>query len=407
MEASFAVIDRAYMTVQDLLNAAFPYLEHMVWVWFGTMCAWAVLLAVIEMMNGQSPAGMIAGAFMRLGIFVYLASIWKLVIDGLGTMAMEIGLKISGASAKPEEILSPSGIFALGHKEASRIIDAKNALCDASWTSCIVTIGDQLLLELIVIGIWICFAILMLALIIAALTFKKHGLFAFIFLPMSQLKATSFLTESAISGVIQGAVWLAFIAMVAGFGSIIFKFMQIPDDPSIEQILPAFLVYSFIGVMGWQSRSFAQGIVTGSTRIGGEAMTAAARNTLSWATGAGAIAQSIKAIGDRAQGVSKAAYATQTAQKVGQEVGHAARSVAAKAQGNPAPARPAPPSANTNRTGATSGKHRGGKWDLEPTEKQRHAAQQRGVDISGMTRGRASEVLESQGKMDPSWYKGI
>ena len=407
MEASFAVIDRAYMTVQDLLNAAFPYLTNMVWLWFGAMCAWGVALALIEWLDGKSPVAMIGAMFLRLGVFVYLASVWKLVIDGLGTMVIEIGLKISGATAKPEEIMSPSGIFSLGNTEANRIIDAKNAMCDASWTSCIVTMGDQFLLELIVIGIWICFGVLMLALIIAALTFKLHGLFAFMFLPFSQVKATAFLTESAVSGVIQGAVWLAFIAMVAGFGSIIFKFMQIPDDPAIEQILPAFLVYAFIGVMGWQSRTFAQGIVTGSTRIGGEAMTAAARNTLSWMTGAGAIAQSLHAVGHKAEGVSKAAYATPAAQKIGREVGHAARGVVAKAQGKPAPARPAPATANSNRTGATSGKHRGGKWDLEPTEKQKHAAGQRNIDISGMTRGRASEVLETQGKMDPSWYKGI
>ena len=398
------------MTVQNLLNAAFPHLETMVWLWFGAMCAWSFFLGVIELMNGQSPAGMITGAFMRLGVFVYLASVWKLVIDGMGTMALEIGLKISGATAAPEEIMSPSGIFGLGNAEANRIIAAKNALCDASWSACIVTLGDQFLLELIVIGIWICFAVLMLSLIMAALTFKMHGLFAFIFLPMSQFKATAFLTESAITGVIQGAVWLAFIAMVAGFGSLIFAFMEIPDDPAIEQILPAFLVYAFIGVMGWQSRTFAQGIVTGTTRIGGEAMTAAARNTLSWATGAGAIAQSLHAAGHVAEGLSRKAYATPAAQRIGQEVGHAARSAVAKVQGKPAPARPSPAAAgaaNSNRTGATSGKHRGGKWDLEPTEKQKHAAKQRGVDISGMTRGRASEVLETQGKMDPSWYKGL
>jgi type IV secretory pathway TrbL component len=364
------------------------------------MCAWAIFLGVLEWLDGKSPVAMIGGMFVRLGIFVYLASVWKVIIDGLGNTALEIGLKISGATAKREEVMSPSGVFGIGNAEANRVIDAKNALCDG-WKACIVTFGDQILLELLVIGIWICFAILTLALIMAALTFKKHGLFAFIFLPMSQLKATAFLTESAISGVIQGAVWLAFVAMVAGFGSIIFTFMELPKEPDIADILPAFLVYSFIGVMGWQSRTFAQGIVTGTTRIGGEAMTAAARNTLSWATGAGAIAQSLHAAGHVAEGLSRKAYSTPAAQRIGQEVGHAARSAVAKVRGKPAPA------TAKNRTGATSGKHRGGKWDLEPTEKQKHAAKQRGVDISGMTRGRASEALETQGKMDPSWYKGL
>jgi hypothetical protein len=407
MEYPFAVIDKAYMTVQGLLNAAFPYLEPMVWLWFGTMCAWAVALAIIEWLDGKSPVAMIGAAFMRLGIFLYLASVWKLVIDGLGNMALDIGLAISGTTAEKEKVMSPSGIFSMGNNEAQRIIDAREAICDASWTTCITTLADQLFLELLVIGIWICFAILTLSLVMAALTFKKHGLFAFIFLPMSQLKATAFLTESAISGVIQGAVWVAFIAMTAGFGSIIFASMGLPAIPTIEQIVPAFLVYAFVGVMGWQSRSFSQGIVTGSTRIGGEAMTAAARNTLSWMTGAGAIAQSLHAAGHVAEGMSRKAYSTPAAQRIGQEVGHAARSAVAKVQGKPVPARLAPLSANSNRTGATSGKHRGGKWDLEPTEKQRHAAQKRGVDISGMTRGRASEILETQGKMDPSWYKEL
>src|SRR4051812_22229532 len=102
----FTVIDRAYLTVQNLINAAFPYLEHMVWAWFGMMCAWAVFLGVIEWLGGQSPMGMVSGAFVRLGVFVYLASVWKLIIDGLGNMALEIGLKISGATARADEIMS-------------------------------------------------------------------------------------------------------------------------------------------------------------------------------------------------------------------------------------------------------------------------------------------------------------
>lgn len=414
----FEVIDRAYMTVQDLLNAGFPYLEKMVWLWMGLMVAWALFLGVLEMLNGQNAMGMIGGSFLRLGVFVYLASVWKTIIDGLGNTALQIGLGVSGATARADEIMSPSGIFGIGNAEANRIIEAKNAMCD-TWTSCMVTIDDRFMLELIVIGIWICFAILMLALIMAALTFKKHGLFAFMFLPFSQVKATAFLTESAISGVIQGTIWLAFIAMVAGFGSIIFAFMGIPEDPDIADILPAFLVYLFVGVMGWLSRSFAQGIVTGTTRIGGEAVTAAARNTLGWMTGANAIAHSLKAAGDVAQGYSRQAYATPTARRIAHEAGHMARVAAAGIRGKPAPARqPFSPTAasNTNSAGganansaggsnATGSKLRGGKWDLEPTAKQQAAAKSRGVDISGMTRGRASEALETRGKMDPTWYK--
>lgn len=390
----FSVIDRAYMTVQDLLNAGFPLLHDMVYVWFGVMCGWALFLGAIEYLNGQNPMGMVTGAFVRLGIFIYLAGAWKLIIDGLGNMALEIGLKISGAKAAKEEILSPSGIFAIGNAEANRVLEAKNALCDTSWTTCITTFGDQLLMELLVIGIWICFAILMLALIMAALTFKKHGLFAFMFLPFSQHKSTAFLTESAISGVIQGAVWLTFVAMVAGFGSIIFEFMKIPAEPDVADILPAFLVYLFVGVMGWQSRTLAQGVVTGTTRIGGEAMTAAARNTLSWATGTAAITKSL-AMASQApvQGIANAAGATV----------HAGRVAHAKATGRPLPA-PRQPIGGSRGSGGGS-KLKGGKWDLEPTERQSAAAKARGVDISGMTRGKASEVLDKQGKMDPTWYK--
>jgi type IV secretory pathway TrbL component len=384
----FGVIDRAYLTVQDLLNAAFPYLEPMVWAWFGLMCAWALFLGAIEWLNGQSPMGMIGGMFLRLGVFVYLASVWKLIIDGLGNTALEIGLRISGATAAREEVMSPSGIFGIGNTEANRIIEAKNAMCDG-WTSCIVTFGDQFLLELLVIGIWICFAILALALIMAALTFKKHGLFAFLFLPFSQLKATAFLTESAISGVIQGAVWLAFVAMVAGFGSVILGFMKLPEDPDMADILPAFLVYLFLGVMAWQSRTLAQSVVTGTTRIGGEALTAAARNTLGWATGTAALGKSIAMAAQApVQGIANAAGATV----------HAGRVAHAKATGGalPPPRQPLKPS---------SGSGRGSAWDAEPTARQQAAARERGVDISGMTRGRASEALEKQGKMDPTWYK--
>jgi hypothetical protein len=143
MDATFAGIDRAYMTVQNLLNAAFPYLTGMVWLWFGVMCAWAVFLGVLEWLDGKSPVAMISGTFVRLGVFVYLASVWKLIIDGLGNTALEIGLRISGATASRESIMSPSGIFGIGNAEANRIIEAKNALCDASWTSCIVTLVSR------------------------------------------------------------------------------------------------------------------------------------------------------------------------------------------------------------------------------------------------------------------------
>jgi type IV secretory pathway TrbL component len=389
----FSTIDRAYMTVQNLLNAGFPLLSHMVWAWFGLMCAWAVFLGVIEWLSGQSPVGMISGAFVRLGVFVYLAGSWKIIIDGLGNMALQIGLKISGATASADEIMSPGGIFGVGNTEANRVIDAKNAMCDG-WRACLNTFGDQFLLEVLVIGIWICFAILALSLIMAALTFKMHGLFAFIFLPFSQLKATSFLTESAISGVIQGAVWLTFVAMVAGFASIVLTFMKLPASPDVADILPAFLVYLFVGVMGWQSRTFAQGIVTGTTRLGGEALTAAARNTLGWATGTAALGKSIAMASERpVVGIANAAGATV----------HAGRVATAKLTGRPMPAPRQPFGASS---GSSSGsQRRGSAWNQPPTEKQAAAAKARGVDISGMNRGKASEVLEKQGKMDPSWYK--
>lgn len=409
MGPSFGVLDRAYMTVQNLLNAAFPYLTPMVWSWFGLMCAWAIFLGVIEWLNGQSPVGMITGTFVRLGIFVYLASVWKVVVDGLGNTALEIGLRISGSEAQREKILSPSGVFGIGNAEANRVIEAKNALCDG-WRSCIVTFGDQFLMELLVIGIWIVFAIVMLSLIMAALTFKKHGLFAFLFLPFSQHRSTAFLTESAISGVIQGAVWLAFVGMVAGFGSMIFGFMQLPKDPDIADILPAFLVYLFVGVMAWQSRSLAQGVVTGTTRLGGEALTAAARNTLGWATGTGALAKSFHAASMTAKsqvhgGIAATPGAVRNA---AQNVRHLGRVANALAHGRKPPQRPLMRSAASSAARASSPKSpkRGGKWNLDPTEKQLAAAEVRGVDISNMTRGEASVALEEKGKMDPTWYKG-
>ncbi|MGF7213208.1 type IV secretory pathway TrbL component [Skermanella aerolata] len=388
----FSAIDQAYLTIQNLLNTAFPYLTHMVWAWFGMMCAWAVFLGMIEWLNGKSPTGMVSGMFLRLGIFVYLASVWKLVIDGLGNMALQIGLRISGATASAETVMSPSGIFSIGNQEASRVLEAKKSLCDASWTTCVVTIGDQLMMELLVIGIWICFAILSLSLIMAALTFKTHGLFAFILLPFSQVRATCFLTESAISGVIQGAIWLAFIAMVAGFGSVILQFIKLSNIPDMAEIISAFLVYLFIGVMGWQSRSFAQGIVTGTTRIGGEALTAAARNTLGWATGTYSLGKSVAmAMEGPVKGLANV---------TGNTV-HAGRTVYAKATGRALPPPREPLKVSARRGPET----RGSAWNDPPTWKQKAAAKQLGIDISGMTRGKASIALEEQGNMDPSWYK--
>jgi type IV secretory pathway TrbL component len=388
------VVDRAYNSIQGHLNSGFGLLDTMVWAWFGMMVAWSIVLGVIDMASGQNPAGMVGGAFLRLGIFVYLASVWKAVVDGLGNTALAIGLKVSAAVAKPEDIMSPSGIFGIGNAEALRILEAKAALCD-SWKACIVTTVDQLFLEFLAIGVWVCFGILMLALIMAALTFKVHGLFSFLFLPFSQVKATAFLTESAISGVIQGVVWLAFIAMVAGFGSLIFSTLEIPDKPDVVTILPAFLVYAFIGVMAWQSRSISQGIVTGTTRIGGEAMTAMARNTLGWMTGGAAMIERI--------GMGAGIAARNTADAGGAAV-HAGRSAYARATGAPPPPprqRLGPgPSAAGSRTGS-----RGSAWNLAPTEKQWDAARKRGIDLTGMTRGQASEILERKGGMDPSWYR--
>jgi hypothetical protein len=400
--ASLDAIDHAYLMVQDLLNAGFPYLEGVVWALFGMAAGWAVLVGVIDVASGGSnPVALVTGAFLRLGIFVWLAGVWKTFIDAVGNFALDLGVRISGSTVPRDQLMVPSRLFAQGNEQAAKVMAAKDALCDA-WKSCLMTFGDQLLLEIIAIAIWVMFGVLVLAMVMAALWLKKAGLFSFLFLPASQVKATAFLAEGSIAGVFQAFMWLVFITLVAGWGTQVLGLLALPEHPDAASLVPAVLVVSFMAVMAWQSRSYASGLVSGVPRIGGEAVTAAARNALGWATGGTAIASRMESVAHRERnsvlGAARDGFS-------------AARSLPGRAmqatRGRAAGAAPGGARAGTAAARTTSpGGGGGSAWNNGPTPKQQLAARHRGVDISGMSRGQASQALHRQGNMDQSWYEG-
>lgn len=288
--------DRAYVIVQDLLNQGYPYLEDFVWLCFGCAVGWSLMMWAIDAAGnrGGGFAATLTPLLVRLGIFLWLAGQWKMVIDAVGNFALDVGVRISGSTVPREKLMVPSGLFAQGNEQAALVMEAKNALCD-SWTSCIVTLGDQLLLEVIAIAIWVMFGILVLTLVMAALWLKKAGLFSFLFLPASQVRATAFLAEGAISGIFRSFLWLAFISMVAGWGTRVIPLMALPEHPDAASLVPGLLVVSFMAMAAWQSRGYASGIVSGVPSIGGEAVTATARNALGWATGGAMLANRMQA----------------------------------------------------------------------------------------------------------------
>ena len=402
--ASLAALDHAYLMVQDLLNAGYPYLEGVVWAFFGMAAGWAVLMGVIDVASGGSnPMALVTGAFVRLGIFVWLAGVWKTFIDAVGNFALDLGVRISGSTVARDQLMVPSRLFAQGNEQAARVMAAKDALCD-SWRACLMTVGDQLLLELIAIAIWVMFGILVLTMVMAALWLKKAGLFSFLFLPASQVKATAFLAEGSVAGVFQAFLWLVFVTLVAGWGTQVLGLLALPEHPDAASLVPAVLVVSFMAVMAWQSRSYASGLVSGVPRIGGEAVTAAARNAMGWATGGTAIAARMEAVAHRERNsvVGAARAGISAAQGLPSRASRAVQAVQA-ARGR---AGAATPGGGRTAAGRPEAPARGGGWDGGPTRKQQLAAQHRGVDVSGMTRGQASKALHRQGNMDPSWYEG-
>lgn len=408
------VINEVFFLLLDMLDGAFDKVMPLFFALFVLTFGSAIVRMVYAWLFGQmgNVIGDVAALLVLFWVFLSFGLAAKELTDGAGRLALQVGSSIVGAGAMTPDDFTPEPLWAIGSDQADKILATKAALCTGTW-ECMRTLSDQFLLEVAALGIYAAFAFLIFQMVVTVIGYKVNSLFVLIFTPAAMLPFTKSFSEGAIQGVVNGLVKLTIIAMVAGIAAQAFDLMELPDTPVFDDIIPAFLLASFIAFLAWQTDALASTVISAAPQLSGHAITKGVGNIMRTAAIGGGAATSAAILGNREKATIGAA-ASELASGAARAPGRISNAASAVKSGEAFTAdywnkvRAANSNAGGGGAGggsSTGNPRTGGAWDGPPSHKQRGAAEKYGIDIGGMTKGEASVALENAG-MDPSWYGG-
>lgn len=327
------VINEVFFLLLDLLDAAFDKVMPLFFALFLLTFGVALTRMIYVWLFGQggNAIGDMAALIVLFLVFMSFGLAAKEITDAAGRLALQVGSTIVGAGAMTPDDFTPEPLWDIGSGQADKILATKAALCTGTW-ECMRTLSDQFLLEVAALGIYAAFAFLIFQMVVTVIGYKVNSLFVLIFTPAAMLPFTKSFSEGAIQGVVNGLVKLTIIAMVAGIAAQAFDLMELPETPVFDDIIPAFLLASFIAFLAWQTDALASTVISAAPQLSGQAITKGVGNIMRTAAIGGGAATSAAMLGNREKSTIGAA-ASELASGAGRAPGRISNAAAAVKSG--------------------------------------------------------------------------
>lgn len=216
-----------------------------------------------------------ARKIVYVGMIVWIVQNWATLTTTLANSFMFLGMKAGGVGFPRDYVLNPGNIALRGFTASEPIMQQISDLSGP--VSFFENFIQIILLSLAVASILIAFFVVAIQAIVAMLTFKFGSLAAFVLIPFSVLKPTSFIAERPLGWVVAAGVRLMVLTLVAGLGDAIFGQMQIPPDSvTVRKALEVALSAIVLMVLSIVATRVAGDLVTGGPSLGaGDAVGAA------------------------------------------------------------------------------------------------------------------------------------
>jgi type IV secretion system protein TrbL len=204
-----------------------------------------------------------------IGVFAYIISNWNNLARIIFESFAGLGLKASGGSMSPADLLHPGRIAAVGLDAGRPILEAIGELMGyVSFFENFLQIAVMLLAWVLVL---LSFFILAIQLFVTLIEFKLTTLAGFILIPFGLFGKTAFLAERVLGNVVSSGVKVLVLAVIIGIGSTLFsEFTQgfAGAQPTLEDACAIMLAALSLLGLGIFGPGIANGIVSGGPQLG-------------------------------------------------------------------------------------------------------------------------------------------
>jgi type IV secretion system protein TrbL len=210
---------------------------------------------------------------LYVGFFALLIGNFKSLADIVFVSFAGLGLKASGASLTPTDLMRPGFVAAAGFAAARPLLEAAGELVGiTAFFANFVTIVVLLLAWLIVL---LAFFVLSVQLFISIIEFKLTVLAGFVLVPFALFGHTTFLAERVLGNVISSGLKLMVLAIVVSVGASLFGTMIRPAG-EITLTQAAATILAAIAVFGLAVfvPALAAGLISGAPQLGAGAAVA-------------------------------------------------------------------------------------------------------------------------------------
>jgi len=311
------IIDQFTQTFSTYIDSGFGLVSGDVAFLTTILVTIDIILAGLfwSLMAEDNVVGQLIRKILYVGFFALLLNNFSSLADIIFSSFAGLGLKASGASFGPEQLLRPGFVASTGFTASRPLLDQAGELMGfTTFFDNVVPIAVLLIAWLIVL---LAFFVLAVQLFITIVEFKLTTLAGFVLVPFALFGKTAFLAERVLGNVVTSGIKLMVLAIIVGVGSTLFGTIVTPPTGDITLEQAAAQILGAISVFGLAifAPGIAAGLVSGAPQLGAGAAVGTAAGLaaagIAGASLAGAGARA--ALGASSRAVTSAASLTGTA----------------------------------------------------------------------------------------------
>lgn len=273
------IITDIFQRFDDQISSGFGLIQGDVnWLLGSLIIINIVLSAMFWAFSEDEVIAQIARKVLFIGAIVWIVQNWPMLTDILSRTFIALGIKASGTPIGSPDALNPAQLVIRGFGTVEPMILAMRDLSGP--IGFFENFPEIILLTVAVLLILIAFAVMAIQLVVALLSFKLGTLVAFVLVPFSLFKPTSFIAERPLGWVVAASVRLMLLTIVLGIGEAAFVSLEIDwETLTVVQALGIAIGAVLLMVLALLSGRLASEIVSGQPNLSGNDAIATSANS--------------------------------------------------------------------------------------------------------------------------------
>lgn len=200
-----------------------------------------------------------------IGAFIYLVTEWPRLTQALVTSFIQAGLSAGGGGLTIRDFTNPSTIAGFGLEVTGVIFSRLGSL--SGLISSIRNPHMVFIDGLAALGIVMAFFIMGIQIFISLLEFYLLSMLALLLVPFGVFRFTAFLAERAFGLIFAFGIKLMVLACITAAMLPVLVTLQIPADPTLNQVLSLLLASVALCMLSWHAPSVAAALLAGAPSL--------------------------------------------------------------------------------------------------------------------------------------------